>query len=249
MQAQTTGYKGDSAPLYIPCRKLTMDAPFRWLKKGWQDFRRAPLHSLVYGVIFAVTGWLLLYFSWMNDGDALVFGILFGFLILGPVLSFGLYDISNQLEMNREPTFRHERQKAFHEMGHELMFALMLGMIFVVLVVVLSMVAGFEPTLWQKTGPYAVGPLLITVIFAGMAFCTSAFALPMILHRDADAATAVITSVNAVFRNKRVSVLWALMIFVLMALGIATAMFGIILIAPVLGYATWHAYRETILTE
>ena len=129
------------------------------------------------------------------------------------------------------------------------MFAMMLGMMFVVLAIVLSVVAGVEPTLGQNTGSYAVAPLLITVIFAGMAFCASAFALPMILHQDADAATAVITSINAVLRNKRVSALWALLIFVLTAVGFATALIGLAVIAPVLGYASWHAYRETIITK
>jgi uncharacterized membrane protein len=249
MQAQTAGSVGKNVSLYAPCRKLSFSDPFRWLKMGWQDFRRVPGHSLVYGSIFVFIGWLLLYFAWANENNALVVSLLFGFLIMGPVLSFGLYDISHQLELNREPTFRHERRKAFHEMGHELMFALMLGMMFVILAIVLSMVAGVEPAFEQNTGAYAVAPLLIIMIFAGLVFCASAFALPMMLHQDADAATAIMTSINAVLRNMGVAALWALLIFVLTAIGFATALIGLAFIAPVLGYATWHAYRETIITQ
>jgi len=249
MQAQTTGSMGKTVPLYVPCRKLAFSAPFRWLEKGWQDFRRAPWHSLAYGVIFVFSGWLLIYFAWINERDALIFGLPLGFLIMGPVLAFGLYDISYQLEHNRTPSFRHERQKALHEMGHELMFAMMLGMLFVVLSIVLSMVGGVGPILGEKTGAYAVGPLLIAATSAGVAFCTGAFALPMILHRDTDAATAIMTSINAVLRNKGVCALWALLIFALIALGFATALVGLAFIVPVLGYASWHAYRETVPVE
>jgi len=71
----------------------------------------------------------------------------------------------------------------------------------------------------------------------------------MILHRDVDATTALITSINAVLRNKRVLALWALLIFVLTAIGFATALVGLAVVVPVLGYATWHAYRETIIME
>lgn len=237
------------APLYAPCRKVSFSAPFRWLRKGWQDFRRAPWHSLAYGAIFVFFGWSLLYSAWIKDSDALIFSLLFGFLIMGPALAFGLYDISHQLELHHKPTFRHERRKAFHEMGHELMFALMLGMMFVILAIVLVMVVGTESISGQKAISYAVPPLLIAVIFAGMVFCASAFALPMILHRDVDATTALITSVNAVLRNKRVLALWALLIFVLTAIGFATALIGLAVVVPVLGYATWHAYRETIIME
>jgi len=249
MQTQTGGSIGDNVPLYAPCRKLSIGDPFRWLKMGWQDFKRVPWHSLVYGLIFVFFGWLLLYFAWANENNALIVSLLFGFLIIGPVLAFGLYDISHQLEKNRKPTFRHERRKAFHEMRHERLFAMMMSMLFVILIIVLSIVVGIVPLFGQNAGSYTVASLLIAMIFAGLAFCASAFTLPMILHQDADGATAILSSINAVMRNKRVLALWALLIFVLTAVGFATALIGLAFITPVLGYATWHAYRDTIITK
>ena len=240
---------GDNVPLYAPCRKLSIGDPFRWLKMGWQDFKRVPWHSLVYGFIFVFFGWLLLYFAWANENNALIVSLLFGFLIIGPVLAFGLYDISHQLEKNHKPTFRHERRKAFHEMRHERLFAMMMSMLFVILIIVLSIVVGIVPVFGQNAGSYTVASLLIAMIFAGLAFCASAFTLPMILHQDADGATAILSSINAVMRNKRVLALWAMLIFVLTAVGFATALIGLAFITPVLGYATWHAYRDTIITK
>jgi uncharacterized membrane protein len=245
---------GDGIPLYAPCRKLSYDAPLRWLKQGWQDFRRAPWHSLAYGAFFVLFGWLLLYFAWIRDSNALMVSLLFGFLLAGPAFSFGLYDISHQLELNRKPTFRHERRNAFHEMGHELMLALILGIMFAVLAIVVSMVTWAEPIpkLMSVTSAvsfsYAVS-LLIAVLFAGLVFFASAFALPMILHQHTDAMTALITSFNAVLRNPGVAAIWALLILALTAAGFATALIGLAIIVPVLGYATWHGYRETIITK
>ncbi|MES9829575.1 MAG: DUF2189 domain-containing protein [Candidatus Thiodiazotropha sp.] len=249
MQTQTGGSNGDNVPLYVPCRKLSIGDPFRWLKMGWQDFRRTPRHSLAYGLAFVFFGWLLLYFAWTNENNALIVSLLFGFLIMGPVLCFGLYDISRQLEQNRKPTFRHERQKAFHEMGHERLFATMMSMLLVLLFIVLSIMAGIEPEFGQTTVSYVVASLLIATFFAGLAFCANVFTLPMILHLDTDGATAILTSINAVLRNTRVLALWALMIFLFTAAGFATALIGLAFIAPVLGYATWHGYRETIITK
>jgi uncharacterized membrane protein len=126
---------------------------------------------------------------------------------------------------------------------------MMMSMLIVFLIIVLSIMVGIEAAFGQKTGSYVVASLLIAVIIGGLAFCASVFALPMILHRDADGATAILTSINAVLRNKRALALWALLIFVLTAAGIATALIGLAITTPVIGYATWHAYRETIITK
>jgi uncharacterized membrane protein len=74
----------------------------------------------------------------------------------------------------------------------------------------------------------------------------SAFSLPMICDCEADAVTAIVTSVNAVLRNKRVMAVWALLIVGLTAIGFLTALLGLAVTIPVLGHATWHAYRDTI---
>ena len=239
--------------LYAPCRELAFNAPLEWLKKGWQDFRRAPWHSLVYGVLFAALGWVLIYFSLFYESVLLV-SLFISALLVGPALAFGLYDISQQLERKRKPTFRHERRKAIHEMGHELMLALLLSLAYMILLILISMVTNIVMTPESSAISAAVPlsdtvSLLLAVVFAGLLFCASTFALPMILDQDASAMTAIITSLNAVWRNKSVLALWALLILALVAVGFATALIGFLFIAPVLGYATWHAYRETIISK
>lgn len=243
---------GNDSPLYAPCRKLTLSAPSRWLKKGWQDFRRAPWHSLTYGAIFAAIGWILTYLSWFNQSYLLI-GLFIFLLVIGPALAFGLYDISQQLETKNRPSFSHERKKALHEMGHELMLALLLSLAFMALLVLISMASN----IFTVSSQYAVSAavpmsdqamLVVAVIFGCLLFCASSFALPMILDQDANAMTAISTSFYAVWKNKSVLAIWAVLILTLTVVGFVTALLGFVVIVPLLGYATWHAYRETIIT-
>jgi uncharacterized membrane protein len=195
---------------------------------------------------------MLMYFYWSMENGFLVFGLLVGFLLVGPALAFGLYDISQQLELKHKPSFRHERRKAFHEMGHELMLALLLSMVLLVLAIMISMVVDITMTPAQLAVSAAVPIstavfLSIAFIFTVLFFCTMTFALPMIVDKDVSAPMAIMTSLHAVWLNKSVIALWALLILVLTLIGLATALVGLILIVPLIGYATWHAYRETIM--
>ena len=83
-------------------------------------------------------------------------------------------------------------------------------------------------------------------IFAAICFAASVFSLPFIANRDVDVITAVVSSINAVLRNRRTMLLWALIVAGLTLVGFATAMVGFIVIIPWVGYATWHAYREAL---
>jgi uncharacterized membrane protein len=86
----------------------------------------------------------------------------------------------------------------------------------------------------------------IGAIFSTVVFTASAFSLPMIMDRKTDAITAVITSVNAVLRNKLTMLVWATIIVSFVAVGFLTFFIGFIVLLPLIGHATWHAYRETI---
>jgi len=232
------------------CNKLSLEAPLGWLKKGWQDFKHAPSHSITYGAIFAALGWLLVSIAQTNE--SYLWPSLFVMLLfVGPVLAFGLYDISQELERKHEPSFSHERKKAFSEMGHELMLSLMMTLLFMLIIMLTSLAMNIAAAPWQ-TGISATLPmtndtfLYVTIAFAGLLFCVNVFALPMILDQDASAGTATSASLNAVWKNKSVIALWALLVLALSAIGFFTYLLGFVFIAPVLGYASWHAYRETI---
>jgi len=102
-----------------------------------------------------------------------------------------------------------------------------------------------EITNMQLLSFFAFGST-IGAVFAAITFSASAFSLPMIMHRDVDSITAIVTSVNAVLRNKRAMVVWLTIIVLSLLVGVATAFIGLVVIVPVIGYAAWHGYLETI---
>ena len=112
------------------------------------------------------------------------------------------------------------------------------------------MVTVFFPTDGGATSEELINFLafgsVVGAVFASVTFSASAFSLPMIMHRDVDSVTAIVTSVNAVLRNKRAMTVWLALIVAGLLIGVATAFVGLIVIVPVIGYAAWHGYLETI---
>jgi uncharacterized membrane protein len=102
-----------------------------------------------------------------------------------------------------------------------------------------------DPTLREML-PYLGFGSLIGSVFAAVTFCASAFSLPMIMHRDVDSVTAIVTSVNAVLRNKQAMFVWLVLIVTGLVMGLLAAFVGLIVIIPLIGYAAWHGYLETI---
>lgn len=237
-------------PFVAPCRSLRYDAAFGWIRSGWRDYRRAPLHSLAYGLVIVLL-------SWTITGIGLKFGtywsvliLLSGFVFVAPVLALGLYSISRQLERGRSPSLSRCFAEQSRTFGTTMVFALALLVVFLVWARAGSMIHIFFPVQsnpdWRKLAAFLAIGSAVGSIFVLLTFMFSAFSLPMICDRDTDAITAVVTSVNAVLRNKPAMAVWALLIVGLTALGFASALIGLALVIPVLGYATWHAYRETI---
>lgn len=238
-------------PFVAPCRALTPLAAAGWLKQGWADLRAAPFLSLSYGLFTAATCVLMTFVAIRFGGYWLLIAALSGFVFIGPVFCLGLYAISAQLERGRQPSHRVSlREAGTHRLGTEMIFALMLLVVFLVWARAGSMVHVFFP---MDANPRLADMLLylgigsaVGSVFAAISFAASAFALPMIMHRDVDAVTAMVTSINAVLHNKLAMLVWAGIILLGLALGFITAFLGLVIIIPLLGHATWHGYLETI---
>ena len=242
-------------PFMAPCREVAPGAPLRWLAMGWDDFKRAPALSLGYGVAIMllsmiVTGIGLKYGSYWA---ALI--LLSGFVFVAPLLALGLYSVSRQIHNQQfhngpAPSFARSVEATRKALGTSMVYALALLVLFLVWARAASMVHVFfpqnaTPTLAELATFLAIGTAVGSV-FSLVTFVASAFSLPMICDRDTDAITAIVTSVNAVLRNKPAMAAWAAIIVVLTAIGFATALIGLAVIIPLLGYATWHAYVETV---
>jgi uncharacterized membrane protein len=241
----------DSLPFMAPCRRVEITAPFRWLAEGYADMKHAPVQSLLYGLIMALICMLLGLLSMRFGGYLIPLAIMGGIIFLAPVLCLGLYAISAQLE-RKQPAMlgRTFREAAKRRLGTELVFALILLVVFLVWARAFSMLQVFMPAnanpAWDDIAGYLAVSLAVGSIFATITFAASAFALPMIMHRDVDAVTATVTSINAVLRNKPAMAVWAGIILLSIIIGIATFFIGAIFLWPLIGLATWHAYLDVI---
>ena len=251
--AETDNNNGNrhELPFVAPCRKLSTFAPFGWLRRGLQDLIEAPQPSLVYGLAVALLIAVVCLLAWFEGSQWFMFAMLGGFVFLAPLTCIGLYAVSAQLERGQQPTLAASLGTALRRhFGNEMVFALALLVIFLVWARAAVMVSVFFPTDGHPTSVEMLTFLgvgsAIGAVFAAITFSASAFSLPMIMHRDVDSITAIVTSVNAVLRNKRAMFVWLVIIVAGLLIGVVTAFIGLIVIIPVIGYAAWHGYLETI---
>ncbi len=241
----------DELPFVAPCRELSPWAPFRWVRLGVSDLLLAPQQSLFYGLAIALMIGTVSLLAWLKGSQWIMFAMLGGFVFLAPLTCIGLYAISAQLERGQPPSMARSLRAAFRRhLGNQMIFAIILLIIFLVWARAAIMITVFIPSDGELTirelWPYLSFGSIVGAVFAAVTFCASAFSLPMIMHRDVDSITAIVTSVNAVLRNKRAMIIWLTMIVASLLLGLMTAFVGLIVIVPVIGYAAWHGYLETI---
>ena len=241
----------EQMPFVAPCRILSPWAPFRWVVRGVKDLMHAPQQSLVYGLAAAILIAAVSLVAWLKGSQWIMFAMLGGFVFLAPLTCIGLYAISAQLERGQAPLLSRSLRAAFRRhLGNEMIFAIVLLVIFLVWARAAVMVTVFFPNEGDVTlhdlWPYLAFGSLVGSVFAAVTFCASAFSLPMIMHRDVDSITAIVTSINAVLRNKGAMLVWLSIIVTGLLLGLVTAFIGLIVIIPVIGYAAWHGYLDTI---
>lgn len=237
-------------PFVAPCRRLDPQAPFRWLRLGWGDLIRAWRPTLSYGIAIVLLSYLVTWLAFRLGSYVLVFSALTGFVFLAPVVAIGLYEVSRQVAAGQTPMMIVSLRGIRRVFSNAMIFALALLVIFLVWARAVSLISIFlpmenEPAI-AELWPYALAGVMVGGVFAAITFAVSAFSLPMIDDRQTDAITAVVTSVNAVLRNKRAMLNWAAVIVATVLIGFATAFLLFVIMIPLLAYATWHGYLETI---
>jgi uncharacterized membrane protein len=240
----------EERPFAAPCRTLNIRAPLRWLRAGWRDLRRAPRQSLTYGLMMVAISYAVSAATWRFGNVGLYLGLVSGFVFVGPWLAMTLYAISRRLETGRRVSLRRSMRDAGRAIGNAMVFAVILTVVFLVWARAATMLHVFfpaqhDPSLEALLPFLAVGSA-VGAVFAAFVFAVSAFSLPMLMDRRTDTVTAVVTSVNAVLRNKPAMAVWAALIVACVVVGALTAWLGFAVLLPLIGHATWHAYRETI---
>jgi uncharacterized membrane protein len=231
------------------------------LALGWRDFTRAPVLGLVFSAVYVLGGWLI---AWAMTSKGQVWWTLpasAGFPILGPFIACGFYEISRRLETG-EPLNAGEifgvilRQKdrqipamaavivvyfLFWNFLSHMIFALFLGN------ATMTNVSSSLDVFLSREGLMMLAfGTLVGAAFATLLFCLAVVSLPMLLDRDVDFVTAMLTSFALVRENPRVMLGWGALIAAGLFVGMLPGFLGLLVVLPLFGHASWHLYRRAI---
>jgi uncharacterized membrane protein len=241
-------------------RTVDMDRPWAWLAAGWRDFLAAPAVGLVYGLVSSSSGIGLTALIWAFDIFYLSLPLAAGFALLAPILAVGLYETSRQLAEGGKPTLA-SALIAWRGRPQLLVMAglLMLFMLAWVRVALLLFALFFSEDpprpdpyflldvfFSARTIPFLLVGTVIGFVLAAAAFMVSVISIPMLLDRDVSAFTAAIASINAVRQSPKAMFLWAWLIALFTIAGLAPFYLGLIVTLPIIGHASWHAYRDIV---
>lgn len=254
----TTGAEPDRASKpAVAVRTVAATAPFRWLARGAADFRAHPLPSAFYGACFALMGWLV--YETFEYATAYLSALVTGFFLAGPFLATGLYALSRRRERGEPPWLAPTLDAWRPNVGAIGVFALVLAVILLVwarasLVVFALFYTSGMPTVEGFLGQLAsvdnleflIAYACVGGFFATLVFAIGVVSVPMMLDRDIDGVVAVLTSLRAFRANLPAMAVWGAIIVVVTAAGFALVFVGLVVAAPLIGHATWHAYRELV---
>lgn len=243
-------------------RQVPVDRPWTWLAAGWRDVLATPGLSLACGLVPVIAGWLAIALLVWLDLPYLVLPLGAGFFFVGPFIAVGLYEISRRREpgLPVEPASvflawrRNPEQLAF--MGALLLFFHLAWMRLAQLLFALFEWHTFQSwdrfadLLWSSSRslPFLATGTACGAVFAAAAFVIGAFSIPYLLDRpESNLFEAIATSIAAVRLNPRPMLLWAALIVFLVAVGMVPGLLGLAIAVPVVGHATWHAYRDIII--
>ncbi len=240
----------------VRLRPLRFADPLRWLALGWRDFRRCPGIGLFYGACFMGMGWALL--KVYESAPAYVLALSAGFLLMGPFLCLGLYRASQHLERGEKPDLGESLLAWDTRTGTLAIFGfvlLVLEMLWgraslIVFAVSFDGMPDFKGSLLALLNPenieFIVAYVIVGGIFAGLIYAVSVVSIPMILDRPVDAITAGLTSMRLVLTQPGVLLWWGALITAIVVIALLPWFAGLLVAGPVLGHASWHAYRAAV---
>ena len=243
-------------PPPIELRRLGWRDPLRWLSAGVRDFAKAPGIGLFYGAAFMVMGWALA--RVYENAPAYVMALAAGFLLTGPFLCLGLYHVSRALERGEKPDFGGSLLAFEPRLGPLAIFGfvlLVLEMLWgratlVVFAVSFDGMPDLQGSLLALLDPENLGFIVawlgVGALFAGLIFAVSVVSIPMLLDRPVDAITAGLTSMRLVLTQTGVMLWWGALVTVLVVAAMLPWFAGLLVVGPVIGHASWHAYRAAV---
>lgn len=241
-------------------RPLGLADPFRWLAKGGLDLISHPGIALFYGVTFWFMAQILA--TVFKHKPEYTLTMVSGCLLVGPFLAMGLYEVSRKREQGEQP----EMGKSLMCWDQHIRSMAMLVLVLMVLELLWGRASLVVFAVFFNTGMPSTTGVIEAVfnpqnmdflfvylgvggVFASLVYGLSVVSIPMILDRDTDAISAVLTSMRVVFSHPAVMLLWGLLLSMLVVIALLPWALGIVLVGPWLGHASWHAYRGSVAWE
>ena len=243
-------------------RKITLADLKDALVRGLDDFKAMPSHAVFLCLIYPIVGFGIFRLVLGANVLPLLFPLAAGFALIGPLAALGLYEMSRRREQGLDVSWKHALD-VFRSpsLGAIVALGLLLVAIFLVWIAVAQAVyvatfgyapAASMPDFINQVLTTPAGWTLILVgngigfLFAVMVLTLGVVSFPLLLDRDVGVAVAILTSVRAVLANPFTMAVWGLIVAALLLIGSLPAFFGLAVVMPVLGHATWHLYRKVV---
>lgn len=251
---------GSGLPFAGRINTVATHQPWLWLAAGWRDMLARPRHSLGYGLIFVALGYAVTGGLYQMDMAYMIWPMAAGFILIAPLFCTGFYEISRRLESDEPITWRavlfawRAHARAVFGAGLALVFFMIAWIRVAALIYAinfpytgLSIEEMTVKTFFTPDGltMLAVGSV-IGAVLAAIAFLVSAVSLQTMIGHDTDFVPAIVISVLAVMRNLPAMALWAALIVGVTGAGMAVALIGLVVTLPLIGHASWHAFRAVV---
>ncbi len=238
-------------------RRVGNAAPFRWLSHAWRDLVATGFRGVFYGGVFTLMG-LLITVVYATQWQ-LTMGLTAGFFLMGPFLCVGVYELSRQLEAGERPDLFSTLSCWRRNLGGIAFFAAMLTFLMIVWARVSVVLFALFSTTDFPTMQSILKQIIslenvefvlvwggVGFVFASIVFAISVVSIPMLLDRRADTMMSIFTSVRALYENMLPMYIWAALIVLFIGLSLLLSMWPLVMTAPLIGHATWHAYRDLV---
>jgi len=253
----TTLTAGHPDSLHVQIRHVPTSAPLKWLDQAWHDLRQIGAPGLAHGALIAILGAVLLMLG--SSHFYFIAAAVSGYLLVGPVMTTGLCELARRRAARESLRFDDSLQGMTRNPDGLLHFGALLALVAVVWFALAALLLrtalsaappSLAVALWggsaDLTVPQWLGFIGCGAVLAAAVFTVSVVAVPLIIDRHARATEAIRISIRATLANLPAMLVWAALIVALTAFGFLTLLVGMVVVAPLLGYATWHAYRDLI---
>jgi uncharacterized membrane protein len=254
----TTLVSGQERTLHLEILHVPLYKPFAWVYRGWRDMRRHWGASMGYGALTVALGWTLLVFCATHP--YFVAAAITGFLLVGPAMSAGLCELSRRYSLGQDAGFDDSLEGFGRNVAALIEFGAILAAVAVIWFVVSAVLLGsvfhipapsISETMYRgfidsANRTQVLGYIGVGGVLAAFVFAMSAIAIPLIIDRHASAGQAMLASMKVVLHNLPAMIVWSGLILVLTIIGYAPLLCGLLVVMPLLGHATWHAYRDSV---